>query len=127
VAPSAVARNALHARRKAASARPRPAAAHGVASDITDHKDNIFFATIELMRMPMLVTNARQHDHPIISVTRSRSSTSSTEHCRTASSTTRNSKGSEARGFEILREPYDLPELARRARMMLDEKHAPRP
>lgn len=45
---------------------PRPTVAHGAASEIGDHKDDIFFAAIELTRMPMLVTDPRQPDNPII-------------------------------------------------------------
>ncbi|GHA82939.1 histidine kinase famiy protein [Cognatilysobacter bugurensis] len=45
---------------------PRPTVAQGAASEIGDHKDDIFFAAIELTRMPMLVTDPRQPDNPVI-------------------------------------------------------------
>lgn len=45
---------------------PRPTVKHGGVSEIADHKDDIFFAAIELTRMPMLVTDPRQGDNPIV-------------------------------------------------------------
>ena len=45
---------------------PRPVVALGDASEVEDHKDDIFFAAIELTRMPMLVTDPRQEDNPIV-------------------------------------------------------------
>lgn len=45
---------------------PRPTVEHGHASEVADHRDDIFFAAIELTRMPMLVTDPRQPDNPII-------------------------------------------------------------
>lgn len=36
------------------------------ATAIQDHKSDIFFAAIETTRMPMLVTDPRQHDNPIV-------------------------------------------------------------
>ncbi|KQM78188.1 hybrid sensor histidine kinase/response regulator [Xylophilus sp. Leaf220] len=36
------------------------------ANAIAEHRDDIFFAAIETTRMPMLVTDPRQHDNPIV-------------------------------------------------------------
>lgn len=41
-------------------------AADSGATAIQDHKSDIFFAAIETTRMPMLVTDPRQHDNPIV-------------------------------------------------------------
>ena len=40
--------------------------AEGGPHELRDHKDDIFFAAIETTRMPMLVTDPRQHDNPIV-------------------------------------------------------------
>ncbi|HEY4583406.1 MAG TPA: histidine kinase famiy protein [Lysobacter sp.] len=45
---------------------PRPTVQQGAANEVRDHKDDIFFAAIELTRMPMLVTDPRQPDNPIV-------------------------------------------------------------
>ncbi len=45
---------------------PRPTVQQGAANELRDHKDDIFFAAIELTRMPMLVTDPRQPDNPIV-------------------------------------------------------------
>jgi len=37
---------------------------------LRDHEDDIFFTAIETTRMPMLVTDPRQHDNPIVFVNR---------------------------------------------------------
>lgn len=38
----------------------------GTPNEVVDHKDDIFFAAIEMTRMPMLVTDPRQADNPIV-------------------------------------------------------------
>ena len=38
----------------------------GAASDVADRKSDIFFAAVETTRMPMIVTDPRQPDNPII-------------------------------------------------------------
>ena len=38
----------------------------GAPSDVTDRKSDIFFAAVETTRMPMIVTDPRQPDNPII-------------------------------------------------------------
>ncbi|WCM94467.1 histidine kinase famiy protein [Acidovorax sp. NCPPB 2350] len=40
--------------------------AEGAPSEVSEHKDDIFFAAIETTRMPMLVTDPRQPDNPIV-------------------------------------------------------------
>lgn len=40
--------------------------AEGAPNEVADHKDDIFFAAIETTRMPMLVTDPRQPDNPIV-------------------------------------------------------------
>ncbi len=49
---------------------PRPGlprvSAEGSVNEVRDHKDDIFFAAIEMTRMPMLVTDPRQPDNPIV-------------------------------------------------------------
>ena len=40
--------------------------AEGGPNEFRDHKDDIFFAAIETTRMPMLVTDPRQEDNPIV-------------------------------------------------------------
>lgn len=42
------------------------ARAEGTIHEIRDHKDDIFFAAIENTRMPMIVTDPRQNDNPIV-------------------------------------------------------------
>jgi PAS domain S-box-containing protein len=37
-----------------------------VAQDGLNGRDNIFFAAVEMTRMPMIVTDPRQHDNPIV-------------------------------------------------------------
>lgn len=44
----------------------RPFVAEGAPTEVADHKDDIFFAAIETTRMPMLVTDPRQPDNPIV-------------------------------------------------------------
>ncbi len=43
-----------------------PIRAEGTPGEVRDHKDDIFFAAIEMTRMPMLVTDPRQPDNPIV-------------------------------------------------------------
>jgi len=45
---------------------PSPPIRDGAPSDITDRKSDIFFAAVETTRMPMIVTDPRQPDNPII-------------------------------------------------------------
>lgn len=45
---------------------PRRYVAEGAPNEVADHKDDIFFAAIETTRMPMLVTDPRQPDNPIV-------------------------------------------------------------
>jgi PAS domain S-box-containing protein len=45
---------------------PSPPVRDGAPSDITDRKSDIFFAAVETTRMPMIVTDPRQPDNPII-------------------------------------------------------------
>ncbi|RZI78560.1 MAG: PAS domain-containing protein [Variovorax sp.] len=40
--------------------------AQGTPGEVAEHKDDIFFAAIEMTRMPMLVTDPRQPDNPIV-------------------------------------------------------------
>lgn len=47
-----------------------PTVRHGHAHEIADHKEDIFFAAIELTRMPVLVTDPRQPDNPVVFVNR---------------------------------------------------------
>ncbi len=51
---------------KPAIKRRSDARAEGSAHEIRDHKDDIFFAAIENTRMPMIVTDPRQADNPIV-------------------------------------------------------------
>ncbi|WP_225783720.1 histidine kinase famiy protein [Xenophilus sp. Marseille-Q4582] len=44
----------------------RPVHAEGSSHELRDHKDDIFFAAIETTRMPMLITDPRQEDNPIV-------------------------------------------------------------
>ncbi len=44
----------------------QPVRAEGGPREVQDHKDDIFFAAIEMTRMPMLVTDPRQPDNPIV-------------------------------------------------------------
>ncbi|SDA16848.1 PAS domain S-box-containing protein [Methylobacterium sp. UNC378MF] len=45
---------------------PSPPIRDGAPSDLTDRKSDIFFAAVETTRMPMIVTDPRQPDNPII-------------------------------------------------------------
>ncbi|MGF6524942.1 histidine kinase famiy protein [Variovorax sp. PvP013] len=45
---------------------PEVAVEHSQADSIGQHRDDIFFAAIETTRMPMLVTDPRQADNPIV-------------------------------------------------------------
>ncbi|MEE7503246.1 hybrid sensor histidine kinase/response regulator [Methylobacterium sp. C33D] len=45
---------------------PSPPIRDSAPSDITDRKSDIFFAAVETTRMPMIVTDPRQPDNPII-------------------------------------------------------------
>ncbi|MDA8457131.1 histidine kinase famiy protein [Acidovorax sp. GBBC 3334] len=48
------------------TAPKRTYVAEGAPHEVADHKDDIFFAAIETTRMPMLVTDPRQPDNPIV-------------------------------------------------------------
>ncbi len=48
------------------SAPPSVSLEDSAASSLSTHRDDIFFAAIETTRMPMLVTDPRQEDNPII-------------------------------------------------------------
>ena len=45
---------------------PSPPIRDSAPSDLTDRKSDIFFAAVETTRMPMIVTDPRQPDNPII-------------------------------------------------------------
>ncbi|MES2889113.1 MAG: histidine kinase famiy protein [Pseudomonadota bacterium] len=45
---------------------PAPRVTEGHPEELVDHKNDIFFAAIETTRMPMLVTDPRQEDNPIV-------------------------------------------------------------
>lgn len=45
---------------------PAPRVTEGRPEELTEHKNDIFFAAIETTRMPMLITDPRQHDNPIV-------------------------------------------------------------
>ncbi|MBE7199409.1 MAG: PAS domain-containing protein, partial [Parafilimonas terrae] len=47
-------------------AGPGPEVRDSAPSQITDRKSDIFFAAVETTRMPMIVTDPRQPDNPII-------------------------------------------------------------
>ena len=49
---------------------PSPPIRDSAPSDISDRKSDIFFAAVETTRMPMIVTDPRQPDNPIIFVNR---------------------------------------------------------
>ncbi|KMO31277.1 histidine kinase [Methylobacterium variabile] len=44
----------------------RPTVAAGAPTDVSDQHSDIFFAAVEMTRMPMIVTDPRQPDNPII-------------------------------------------------------------
>ncbi|TGD99341.1 hybrid sensor histidine kinase/response regulator [Methylobacterium nonmethylotrophicum] len=44
----------------------RPTVAAGTHTDVSDQHSDIFFAAVEMTRMPMIVTDPRQPDNPII-------------------------------------------------------------
>ncbi|MDP4004195.1 hybrid sensor histidine kinase/response regulator [Methylobacterium sp. NEAU K] len=45
---------------------PSARVSQGAASDVADRRSDIFFAAVETTRMPMIVTDPRQPDNPII-------------------------------------------------------------
>ncbi|GJD47404.1 Blue-light-activated protein [Methylobacterium crusticola] len=43
-----------------------PTVSEGATGDVSDRRNDIFFAAVEMTRMPMIVTDPRQPDNPII-------------------------------------------------------------
>ncbi len=55
----------MSAKRTPTELGTRPTVAD-VPTDVSDHHSDIFFAAVEMTRMPMIVTDPRQPDNPII-------------------------------------------------------------
>ncbi|WP_369981485.1 hybrid sensor histidine kinase/response regulator [Xanthomonas bundabergensis] len=49
---------------------PRVTVHESTTADLSDHRSDIFFAAVETTRMPMIVTDPRQADNPIVFVNR---------------------------------------------------------